>query len=116
MLEILILIGSVHTDEERIVSNLVYQDVVDESAVFVQQARILSLPVLQLRHRVGGDVIGQLRRFRPADFNLAHVADIEEPHGISNGVVLVNQAGIGNRHIPTAKINHPGAGGPVDVV
>ena len=42
-----------------IVGDLVDQHVVDESAVFVEQARILDLARLEPRGGVGGDGIGQ---------------------------------------------------------
>jgi hypothetical protein len=51
VLEILLLIRRVHAQEERIVGHLVHQNVVDETAVFVEQARIVRLADLQPRPR-----------------------------------------------------------------
>ncbi len=80
MLVVFVLIGRVDAQEEMIVGDLVDQDVVDESAVLVQQARIMRLADLQLRRRVGRDVIDQFQRLRSANFDLAHVADVEQAH------------------------------------
>ncbi len=116
MLEILVLIGGVDAQEIVVVGHLMHQDVVHKSAVFVEQPRIVRLAVLQLRDVVGGDEIGQPGRFRPVDFDLAHVADIEDADGIANGVVLGDDAGILDGHIPAAEIDHPGAERAMDGV
>ena len=55
VLEILILIGGVDAEEVVIVGHFVDQDVVDESAVLVQQAGVMRLPDFQLGDGVGGD-------------------------------------------------------------
>jgi hypothetical protein len=40
-------------------------------------------------------------------FNFAHVRNIEEACGLTNSHVLFNDARVLDRHIPTAKIDHP---------
>ena len=55
VLEILILIGGVDAEEVMIVGDLVHQDVVHKTAVFVQQARVVRLADFQLCDGVGGD-------------------------------------------------------------
>ncbi len=97
-----------------IVGDFVDQDVVDEAAVFVEQAGIVRLAGLELGGVVGGDEIDQLGGFRPADFDFAHVADVEEADGIADGVVLVDDAGVLDGHIPAAEIDHFGAESPMD--
>ena len=116
VLEILLLIRSIHAQEEGIVRHFVDQDVVDETAMLIEQPGILRLPVLQLGDAVGGDVVGQLHGFRPANFDLAHVADIEQADRVAHGVVFVDQAGILHRHIPAAEIDHLRAGRAVHFV
>ena len=106
VLVILVLIGRVHAQEEMIVGDLVDQDVVDETAVLVEQPGIVRLADLQLRGGVGRDVIDQLQRFRPANFDLAHVADVEQAHALAHGVVLIDDAGVVDRHVPAAEIDH----------
>ena len=99
-----------------IVGDLVDQDVVDESAVLVEQAGVLRLADLQLVDGVGGDEIGELGGFRPANFDLAHVADIEEADRVAHGVVLVDDAGVLDGHVPAAEIDHLRAQGAMDRV
>ena len=91
VLEIFFLVGGVDAKEEVIVSHLVHQDVVDEAAVLIEQPGILRLPDVEPRCRVGGDVINQANRLRPADLDFAHVADVEQAHGFAHGVVLVHE-------------------------
>ena len=99
-----------------IVSHFVDQDVVDEAAVLVEQAGVVRLSDLQLGHGVGGGKVDEFGRFRSADLDLAHMADIEEADGFADGVVLVDQARVLNGHVPAAEVDHFGTTGTVDVV
>ncbi len=47
-------------------------------------------------------------RLASPDFDLAHVADIEQADALAHGVVLFKDAGILHRHVPAAEIDHPG--------
>jgi hypothetical protein len=49
-----------------------------------------------------------------ADFDLTHVADIEQPDRRADGLVLVDDPGVLDRHVPTAEIHHLGAQPAVD--
>ncbi len=60
VLEILVLIRRVDAQEEMIVRDFVDQDVVDESAVLVEQPGIVRLADFELGGVVGGDEIDQL--------------------------------------------------------
>ncbi len=84
------------------------QNVIHKAAVLIQQAGIVSLSDLQLGSVVGGDVIHQFARLWSANFDLAHVADIEQPDCGSNRFMFLNNAGVLHRHIPPAEINHAG--------
>ncbi len=46
----------------------------------------------------------------PLMTNLAHVADVEQPDAFAHGLVLLQYAGVFDRHVPTAEIDHLGAG------
>ena len=99
-----------------IVGDLVDQDVVHEAAVLVEQPGVMGLAEFQLLDGIGGDVIGQSGGFGAADLDLAHVADIEDAHGVAHGVVLVDDAGVLDGHVPAAEIDHPGTEGSMDRV
>src|ERR1051326_7230660 len=86
VLVILILIRRVDAEEKMIVGDLVHQDIVDEAAVIVEQTRVVRLAKVEFGDGVGGCKIGQLRGFRPADFDFAHVADVEETDRIATPV------------------------------
>jgi hypothetical protein len=92
VLEILILIRGVDAEEEGIVRDFVDQDVVDEAAVFVEQAGVMRLPMLQFRDGVGGDEVHEFHGFRAANFDLAHVADVEQTDGFAHGIVLIDES------------------------
>src|ERR1035438_6300280 len=65
---------------------------------------------------VGGDEIGELGRLGAANFDLAHVADIEDAHRMAHGVVLFDDSGVLDGHVPPAEIHHPGAEPAMDGV
>ena len=52
-------------------------DVVDDTAVFVEQQVILRLKGLHARNVIGADALAQIESSFAADFDLAHVAHIE---------------------------------------
>ena len=43
------------------------------------------------------------------DFDFAHVAHVEQADGRTNGAVLLQDAGVLERHVPAAEIDHFGA-------
>jgi hypothetical protein len=42
------------------------------------------------------------------------VADIEDSDGATHGVVLIDDAGVLDGHVPSAEIHHPGSKGAMD--
>ena len=67
------------------------------------------MPGLKLGDGVGGDVVGERCRIRAVDFDFAHVADVEQAGGRSHGAVFFEDAGVLQRHVPAAEIDHFGA-------
>ena len=114
VLEIFLLVGGVDTKEVMVLGDLVDQDVVHESAVRIEQPGVLRLADFQLVDGVGGGEIGELRGLRPVDFDLTHVADIENPDGAAHGLVLVDDSGVLDGHVPPAEIHHFGAQGAMN--
>ena len=111
VLEILLLVGGVHAQEEVVVRHLVYQDIVHEAAVLVKQAGILRLPDLQFRGVVGGGKIGQPSGFRTADLDFPHVAHVEDPHGVATARCssITPEYCTGMSHPPKSTIFAPSA-------
>src|ERR1700733_6731950 len=106
VLVVLLLIGRIDTQEIMVACDLVHQNVVNESAVFVQQAGIMSLTGLQLADGVCGDIAGESVGLRTLDFDFAHVAYVEQARSRSDRSVLFQDAGILERHFPAAEIDH----------
>ena len=106
VLEILILIARIDAEEEVVVGDLVHQNIVHEPAVLVEKPGVVRLSQLQLGDGIGGDVVGEKRGFGTADFDLAHVADIEDAHRGAHRIVFVDDAGILDGHIPSTEIDH----------
>ncbi len=66
----------------------------------------MRLPNRQLRRVIHRDMLHRGQRRRAAQLNVAHVADIEDAHAGAYGKMLGGQAGIFDRHVPTAKVDH----------
>ena len=67
----------------------------------------------EARGIVHRNMLHRLQRLRAADANIAHVADVENPHAGAHRQVLFHQAAgavlgrrILDRHLPAAKIDH----------
>ena len=109
MLVVLLLVGGVDAQEKVVAGHLVDQNIVHEAAVGVEQPGVMRLADFELAGMVGGDEIGQLRGFRPANLDFAHMADIENAHRVADGVVLVDDPGVLHGHVPAAEVDHPGS-------
>ena len=108
VVEVFVLVGGVDANEVLVVSYFVHKNVVNKTAVFIQQPTVLDLPNFQLRRVVGANPIHQFESLRTANHQLAHVADVEYADARADGLVLVKNAFVLHRHIPAAKINHFG--------
>jgi hypothetical protein len=69
----------------------------------------MRLPALKLRGIVHADVLNGIERLGTANEDVAHVADIEDADTGADGHVLGDQAGVLDRHVPAAEIDHLGA-------
>ncbi len=69
----------------------------------------MSLPDGQLRGVVAGDQLDQAQRAGASNFDLAHMANVEEPRSGAYGFVLSQNARVLERHVPAAEIHHLGA-------
>ena len=86
------------------------EQVVDERALRRQQAGVLRLPDLRASTAsLRRDALDGGERVLAGDLDLAHVADVEEPGARAHRHVLVDDAGVLDRHVPAAERDHPGA-------
>ena len=116
MLEVLILVAGVYAKKVVRVGNFVHEQIVDERALCGHQAGILRLAHDELRGVVACNMLNEREGVRSADFNFAHVADVKQAGSRARGHVLRDDAGVLDRHIPAAKIDHFGFEAPVDGV
>ena len=79
-------------------------------------AEYCAWPDGQLGRIVHGEGLDRSQRARAAELNIAHVADVKEPHAGADGHVLRGNAGVLDRHVPAAEIDHFGSELPVDTM
>ena len=84
----------------------VHDNVVHECAVGCEQPGVLGLTDLQFRGVVARDALHRRERVLAGDFDLAHVADVEQTRARAHRHVLRRDARILNRHFPAAECDH----------
>src|SRR5260370_15509335 len=87
-------------------SEAVDNEVIDRAAVGRAHPRVLGLAVGETRGRICERMLEQRERPRPAQVELAHVAQIENAGGGADRQVLFDYAAIVERHIEAAKLRH----------
>jgi len=107
-------VGSV-TDQVVAVLVAIDQDVVDQPALIVGHQAVLDLVEIQLRDMVGGDPLQPGQHSRAVKGEAAHVADVENPHPLPYGLVLVGDGRVLHGHEPAAELDDPPAVGLVPV-
>ena len=63
----------------------------------------------QLAGIVAGDVLDGAESVAAGNLDLPHVADVEEPGGGADRHVLLDEAGVLDRHVPAAELDHASA-------
>ena len=87
-----------------------HDEVVDDSAVLVEQARIEAAPGFGF-DVVGADLLHGVVRLRPPEMELAHLMAVEEHGGRAARLHFVLHGGEGLRHLPAGEVEE--AVGPV---
>src|SRR5579872_922096 len=67
----------------------------------------------EARSIIASDVLNQIEGAFPPDFNFAHMADVKQSRSGSRSQMLRENAGVFDRHIPPAEVDHPGAQAPM---
>src|SRR4051794_20935709 len=84
----------------------VYHQVVNERAGRREEARVLCLAGLQLRRVVARDLLQGGQRIPAGDFDLAHVADVEQAGAGADGYVFGRYAAVLEWHLqPAVRLN-----------
>ena len=110
---VLVDVGGVHREHVAVGGEPVHGEVVDDRAVRIAEDRVLDLADLQRRDVVGGDGLERGQRGGPVALELAHVAHVEEADGAAHRPMLVEDAGVLDRHVPATEGHHARARGDV---
>ncbi len=105
-------------DVERLSVGIViiaHQHVVENAADVVRDQRIADLAQLHVGHAAGEQFGQKDGRAGPLEPQPAHVRNIGDGHGISRGVVFLDDRSILHRHGPAGEIDHPSAVGHVPI-
>ena len=84
------------------------QQVVHRAAVGIEHHPVEDLPRGHRADVVGEDMVDEGFGIRAAHEHLAHVRDVEDAGGLTDGVVLVDDAAVLDRHVITGKRAHLG--------
>src|SRR5216684_1031803 len=114
--EIFVRARCVHDEEKFFVADAIRNQVVDDSAAFLQQKSVLALANLQLVDVVGQHRIQPTARIAVIDDQLAHVRNVEHADVLSDGLMFFHNAGVLNRHQPSGERHHLRAASYVLVV
>ena len=64
----------------------------------------------------GRDALDRLERVLAGNFDLAHVADVEQTAGRTHRRVLFGSTAVGDGHLPPSEVHHAGTEAAVHVV
>jgi hypothetical protein len=115
-LPVLVDVARVHRQHVSVTAEPVHGEIVDDAAVRMAEHGVLHLADVQHGGVVGGERLQRRERLRPLDFELAHVADVEEADCAADGAVLLDDTRVLHGHFPAAERHHAGAGLDVRVV
>jgi hypothetical protein len=96
-------VRGVDHDQEVVGREAVDQQVVDVGAELGEEPGVVGPARRELRHVVGGQALEQRLGARAAHPDLAHVRDIEEAGGGAHRLVLLDDAGVLDRHLPAGE-------------
>ena len=101
-----------------VVAELMDQDVVDERSLGIEHGGVLRLAIRQLGGIVHGEGLDGGQRARPAELDVAHMADASKKadRGAVDSHVLRSDAGVLDRHIPATEVDHLRSELPMDAI
>src|SRR5690606_9364419 len=102
-LEILTAVRGIYDKHSFAIRDAIHEKVVENSTIFTAHHRVQRAAILKRTDVVGDEVLHTFRRVRTADENLAHVANVENAGSRANTPVLVDDAGVLDRHLVPSK-------------
>ena len=95
----------IHDEEKLLLRDPINDQIIDDSAVFVEQKSILPLADFQLLDVVSQHRVQPFGSRRIADNQLSHVRNIEDANVISHRLMFLDDADVLHRHEPAAERN-----------
>src|SRR5256886_1336344 len=89
--------------------------VIDDRAVVPQQMRV-PRATRRPSNFIRTERIEERMRREALDEDLSHVTHVEEADRLAHGQVLLDDARVEERHLPTAELDEPSAGGPMPII
>ena len=89
--------------QELPIAGAVGDQVVDHAAAFVEHERVLAMAGSKAGDVVGEHPVEPGGGGLPADEELAHVGNVEDAGALAHGVVLVDDRGVLDRHVPAGE-------------
>ena len=113
---ILVNASGVDDEEKALLAGPVGNEVVDDATVFIQEQGVLPLADGERGEVVGEESIEPVQSPGSLDLELAHVGNVEDPHRVSHGLMLGDDALVLDRHFPAGERHDAGAEGEMAVV
>ena len=107
--EVGFVVRRVGDDQVAVAAEPVGEEVVEDAALLVAQARVLGAADGDRGDVVGEDPLEEGERARPLDLDLAHVGDVEHPGVGPDRGVLLDDPVVLNRHLPAGERDELGA-------
>jgi hypothetical protein len=104
--EIFIDFGGIDDEQKFCVAGSVNEQVINHTAVIIQQKSVLPLTDVQFGNVIGQHSVEPVARAVSRDDELSHVGNIEHSHRVSHALVFIHDAGVLHRHEPAAERDH----------
>ena len=95
-------------DENEMIPTVADHEIIDDSALLVEEKGVLAGAGLELFDVVGQHFVEPGDRARAAGDELAHVRDVEHADGVADGEMFFDDAAVLHWHEPAAKGNDAG--------
>ena len=96
-------------DEHVSIAEMIYEQIVDDSAIDIAHRRILRFTFRQSGYIVDRHTLEKSDGISSPHFELPHVRHVEHSRRIANRRVLFHDAGVLHRHFKAAEFDHLGA-------
>src|SRR4051795_13578871 len=101
-------VGGVGHEVQVVVRAEVDDQVVDDTATGVVTAQRVLRPARPDAIKIIGQaLVDESPGPRPAHVDIAQMTDVEDTNGVAYGEVLLDDAGVLDRHLPAAKLRQP---------